>query len=148
MKSKEIAGLNILKLSTFFFLFRVGGHCDHIFALLYLLNHWTMLGITDIPADLTCTSIAQEWHKPRGDSITPEPIMKCTFVKSGVEGNRKRKLDPVSCKLYDARDSSLRIKGWERESVMGMCNFLSSEKKQAPFSYLLADQEFSELLSL
>ena len=38
----------------------------------------------------------------------------------------------------------IKLKGWERESVMAMCNFLLKEKKQSPFSYLLTDQEFTE----
>jgi len=47
---------------------RDGGHCDHIFAL-YLLNHWFLLGIRELhemQADQTCTSVPQQWHKPRG----------------------------------------------------------------------------------
>jgi len=33
------------------------------------------LGIKEIPANKTCTSVPQEWHKPTGDSIEPEPVM-------------------------------------------------------------------------
>ena len=55
-----------------------------MFGLLYLLNHWCMLGIKEIPANKTCTSVPQEWHKPRGDSIEPEPVMKCSFSKASL----------------------------------------------------------------
>ena len=40
-----------------------------------------MLGITEIPADQTCTSVPQQWHKPRGASIEPEPVMNVPLSK-------------------------------------------------------------------
>ncbi|XP_031566100.1 adhesion G protein-coupled receptor B1-like [Actinia tenebrosa] len=33
-----------------------GGHCNHLFGLLYTLNHWFMLNLNEIPADKTCTT--------------------------------------------------------------------------------------------
>ena len=36
-----------------------GGHCNHIFALLYQLNDYSCLNIKDIPIDVTCTSRPQ-----------------------------------------------------------------------------------------
>ena len=69
-----------------------------MFGLLYLLNHWCMLGIKEIPpANKTCTSVPQEWHKPRGDSIEPEPVVKCSFSKASSDKDGKRKLHPVTC---------------------------------------------------
>ena len=78
-----------------------------------------MLGIKEIPANKTCTSVPQEWHKPRGDSIEPEPVMKCSFSKASSGRDGKRKLHPVTCKLYDARGRDL--SGWKPKSVMEMC---------------------------
>ena len=109
--------------------------------MLYLFNHWSLLGLKEIPADLTCTSLPQAWNIPRGESITPEPVMKCTFVKPVSDKDRKRKLNPVSCKLYDARSSK---KKWNQESILKMCEDLKSEKYSPPFFYLLSDQEASE----
>ena len=57
-----------------------------------------MLGIKEIPpANKTCTSVPQEWHKPRGDSIEPEPVVKCSFSKASSDKDGKRKLHPVTC---------------------------------------------------
>ena len=95
-----------------------------------------MLGITEIPADQTCTSVPQQWHKPRGASIEPEPVMKCTFVKASSDQGGKRKLAPVTCKLYDARGKHLKLNGWKQQD-------LSNEEKHSPFSYLISDQECS-----
>lgn len=97
----------------------------------------------EIPADQTCTSVPQQWHKPRSANIDPEPVMKCTFVKASSDQGGKRKLAPVTCKLYDARGKHLKLNGWKQEDVMEMCHYLSTEEKHSPFSYLLSDQECS-----
>ena len=56
-----------------------------------------MLGrIKEIPANIFCTSIPQEWHKPRGDSIEPEPGMKCSSSKASSVKDGKHKLHPVN----------------------------------------------------
>ena len=122
---------------------RGGGHCNHVFALLYLLNHWCMLGIMEIPANHTCTSVPQQRYKPRGSTIEPEPVLKCAFVKASTDKGRKRKLPPVPCKLYNVRGKNLKLSGWKQHDVMEMCNYLSKEEKQSPFSYLLSDQDCS-----
>ena len=98
-------------------------------AFLYVLNHWCLLGRNDIPATMMCTSLPQEWHKPRGKKIEPEPVMNCTFVKSTYVKEGKRKSDPVCCKLYDARGKKLKSDGWSQQNIMDMCSFLSNEEK-------------------
>ena len=45
---------------------RAGEHCHHMFALLFLLSHWSLLNLKEIPADKTCTSLPQTWSVPRG----------------------------------------------------------------------------------
>ena len=102
-----------------------------------------MLEIKEIPANKTCTSVLQEWHKPRGDSIEPEPVMKCSFSKASSDKDGKRTLHPVTCKVYDARGKDLRLSGWKQKSVIEMCQYLSNEEKRSHFTYLLSDQECS-----
>ena len=70
-----------------------------------------MLGSKEIPANKTCTSVPQEWHKPRGDGIEPEPVMRRSFSKASSDKDGKQKLHPVTCKLYDARERDLRLSG-------------------------------------
>lgn len=88
-----------------------------------------MLRIREIPSDKTGTSVDQEWHKPRGDSIDPDPVMKCVLSKALSDKDGRRKLHPVTCKLYDARGRDLRLSGWKQRSVMQMSSFLSNEEK-------------------
>ena len=114
---------------------REGGHCTHIAGLLYTLNHWFLLGITEIPADKTCTSLPQMWHQPRDGCIVAEPIMK-----SADQTGTRKKL-PVTCKLYDARSKILKSEGWRRETVLRMCSEMNKREKKPPCSYLFADQE-------
>ena len=38
-----------------------GGHCNHVFALLFQFNDYSCLNMTDIPSDATCTSLPQSW---------------------------------------------------------------------------------------
>ena len=124
-----------------FTIIRDGGHCNHIAGLLYTLNHWFLLGITEIPADKTCTSLPQMWHQPRGGRIVAEPIMNCVFANSSADRAGTRKKLPVTCKLYDARSKILKSEGWRRETVLRMCSEMNKREKKPPCSYLLADQE-------
>ncbi|KAK3735994.1 hypothetical protein QZH41_018253 [Actinostola sp. cb2023] len=114
-----------------------GGHCNHMFALLYLLIHWAMLGVTDIAADKTCTSLPQQWHKPRTQTIEADPIMKCVFAQASKDKDGGRKRKPVHCKLYNAA-KKVRLSNNE---IMSTCASMSQEQKVPPFSYLLSDQE-------
>ena len=92
-----------------------------------------MLGIMEIPANQTCTSVPQQWHKPRGATIEPELVMKCVFLEASTDTGSKRKLPPVTCKPYDARSKNLKLSGWKQHDIMEMCNNLSKEEKK-PFS--------------
>ena len=48
-----------------------------------------------MPEQLSCTSLPQQWNKPRGSKIEPVPI-KDVVVARPVE---KRKRKPVLCQL-------------------------------------------------
>ena len=68
-----------------------------------------------MPADHTCTSVSQQWHKPRSANIDPEPVMKCTFVKASSDQGGKRKVHaPVTCKFDDAWGKHLKLNGWKQ----------------------------------
>ena len=83
---------------------RAGGHCHHMFALLYPLTHWSLLNLGEIPADKTCSSLPQAWSVPRGDRIEPEPVMKCSYAQAVTDQDGKRKkafskLQTIRCKV-------------------------------------------------
>ena len=113
------------------------------FCLVVLTTSLVPAGNRGNPSRQTCASVSQQWHEPRRPNIDPEPVMKCTFVKASSDQGGKRKLAPVTCKLYDARGKHLKLNGWKQQHVMEMCHYLSKEEKHYPFSYLLSDQECS-----
>ena len=117
-----------------------GGHCNHVFALLFQLNDYSCLNIKDIPSDATCTSLPQSWHIPRATSICPLPVMGTHYARSETDRNGERSRDPIRCKLYDARGPALRC-GLQRQHVIDQVVHLNQKETPPPFSYLLSDQE-------
>ena len=117
-----------------------GGHCNHVFALLFLLNNYSCLNIKDIPSDATCTSLPRSWHIPRAAAICPMPVMGTHYARAETDRNEERSRDPVRCKLYDARGPSLRC-GLQRQHVIDQVVHLKNKENPPPFSYLLSDQE-------
>ncbi|CAH3033748.1 unnamed protein product, partial [Pocillopora meandrina] len=87
---------------------RSGGHCNHMFALLFQLNDYSCLGMKDIPSDATCTNRPQSWHIPRATSISPMPVMGTHYARAATDRSGERNRDPVKCKLYEARGPGLR----------------------------------------
>ncbi|KAK6178656.1 hypothetical protein SNE40_011184 [Patella caerulea] len=117
-----------------------GGHCNHVFALLYQLNDFSSLGMKDIPLNnMSCTSQPQTWHIPRAKSICPLPVMGTHFARSTTDQN-ERKRDPVKSKLYDARGADSKC-GLKTEHIFSHAMDLKSKDPPPPFSYLLLDQE-------
>lgn len=51
------------------------GFCNHAVGLMYLVSHYYLTKTKSVPDDLVCTSLPQQWHKPRGKSISSEPLM-------------------------------------------------------------------------
>ena len=112
-----------------FTIIREGGHRHHITGLLYTLNHWFLLGITEYPVNKTCSSLPRMWHQPRGGRIVAEPIMNCVFANSSADRAGTRKRLSVTRKLYDARSKTLKSKGWRRETVLRMCSEMNKREK-------------------
>ncbi|XP_045214744.1 uncharacterized protein LOC123564895 [Mercenaria mercenaria] len=116
-----------------------GGVCNHIIALLYNVNHWSSKRMTEIPADMSCTEVSQIWHKPRGDKIEPEPVMKLTFAKAATD-RQLRKREPVKCYLYDGR--AKKSKGTlapSKEEVATIQEIVGARNSNIPIVYLTKD---------
>jgi hypothetical protein len=59
------------------------------------LADWLIEGLEDVPIQPACTTLPQQWDKPRGPKIQPEPVSTMVIAKPG-NANRKRKpLTPV-----------------------------------------------------
>lgn len=57
------------------------------------------MGLKEPPADLSSTSLPQQWGKPRGKKIQPVAVPKMVIVKP--KAGRKRK--PLTNTLIDNR---------------------------------------------
>ena len=123
-----------------------GGHCNHVFVLLFQLNDYSCLEIKDIPSDKSCTSRPQTWHIPRATSICPLPVMAIHYARAATDQDGARKRDPVKCKLYDARGPDAKA-GLSSCHVMDHVSQLKRQEKPPPFSYLLSDQEPTMLIN-
>ncbi|KAK0134418.1 hypothetical protein N1851_007030 [Merluccius polli] len=70
------------------------GYCSHVVGLVYALD----LAITKArdaePCTSSCTSLPQQWHKPRGNKIRAVPIS--TVVVAKATENRRRR--PIDCR--------------------------------------------------
>ncbi|XP_053400294.1 uncharacterized protein LOC128557216 [Mercenaria mercenaria] len=95
--------------------------------------------MTEIPADMSCTEVSQIWHKPRGDKIEPEPVMKLTFAKAATD-RQLRKREPVKCYLYDGR--AKKSKGTlapSKEEVATIQEIVGARNSNIPIVYLTKD---------
>ena len=46
-----------------------GGCCKHVVALMFQIIEYVQLQLEEIPDDLTCTQLLQQWHVPRNDEL-------------------------------------------------------------------------------
>ncbi|XP_076084541.1 uncharacterized protein LOC143055291 [Mytilus galloprovincialis] len=100
----------------------LSGCCSHIVGLIQGLVQWQMMGLTEPPAELFCTSLPQQWGKPRGKEIKAVPAPSMIIVKPKMD--RKRK--PLKNSLIDNRKIQV------KESDISYLNSL----KGYPISYL------------
>lgn len=83
-----------------FVLFSHDGSCSHVVAVLMALEQLKMGGYKEVPALLTCTSLPQQWDKPRGEKITAEPVSQMVLARPT---NVARKRKPVMASYVDNR---------------------------------------------
>lgn len=56
--------------------------CSYAAALVYTIQHYKRLGLNEVPAELPCTSLPQQWQRPRGSKIEPQPLFSKVFSKA------------------------------------------------------------------
>ena len=83
-----------------FVFFSVSGECAHVLAVIMTVTDWVLEGYKEVPAQPSCTSLPQQWDKPRGQKICPEPVSTMVIAKPG---NLKRKRKPLSAVFIDNR---------------------------------------------
>ncbi|XP_048777060.2 uncharacterized protein LOC125681149 [Ostrea edulis] len=105
--------------------YRESGQCAHVLAVIMNLEQWKISGFVEIPSMLSSTSLPQQWDKPRGDKIQPEPVSQM-IISNPSNLNRKRK--PIVASFVDTRKTEI--------SEMDM--EILKKFKQAPISYLVS----------
>ena len=83
---------------------RNGGFCQHVFALLLVLEKYCLKTTevsNELPGPQSCISVKQTWG-PRKRDVDPKPIMQTTVERA--KGETERKKMAIKCSLYEARD--------------------------------------------
>ena len=87
-------------LLVLFYFYRITGECAHVLGLFYTLRNWVLLGMKDVPSDAACTSLPQQWNKPRGVKIQAEAVANIVISKPG---KAKRTRMPITANMNDNR---------------------------------------------
>lgn len=87
--------LSYVDFNSIFVYFSLTGHCSHVIGLLKYLQGLKLHNISTLPDQLSCTSVPQQWHVPRGEKIEPVPLNHVVVAKPCE--TRKRK--PVLCQV-------------------------------------------------
>ena len=74
---------------------RLAGRCSHVIGLIKSLQGLKLHNFSHVPDQLSCTSLPQQWHIPRGDRIEPVPINHVVVARP--KETRKRK--PTLCQI-------------------------------------------------
>ena len=77
----------------------VAGQCNHVYALLYKVEHVVKMKATSFERKKTCTEKASEWQKSRTDGIRSDPVVMSHVVKPKF-GSEPSGIKPT---LYEAR---------------------------------------------
>ena len=122
-----------------------GGCCKHVVALMFQIIEYIQLELKEIPDDLTCTQLLQQWHVPRNDELN-EPILYEDVVferasyekdKSGKKRKNLKTCDSVinPAPQYSQNVTSKKIEGLVLElknvkKANYLCKLLESNKCQ------------------
>ncbi|KAJ8310184.1 LOW QUALITY PROTEIN: hypothetical protein KUTeg_012049, partial [Tegillarca granosa] len=82
----------------------ISGECAHLLSVVMTLQNWILEGYKEVPANPSCTSLPQQWDKPRGEKVKGEPVTQMVIVKP-INTNRKRK--PLVESFHDNRRKKL-----------------------------------------
>ena len=84
------------------------GFCNHILALMLKVCKFSLFNcqkVTDLNDEdenpsSACTSSLQQWHQPRVEGISPQPVMEVAVMKTHQDDQTT---EGIQCKLYEAR---------------------------------------------
>ena len=140
----------LAKINYLAFVYCAPGYCSHIVGLIYTLE---LIKAQQSPA-ISCTSLPQQRHKPRGSKIKDVPISSIVIAKARCE--RKRK--PIDCCYRGSRYDSYFIDNYmvsyNNRGVVHTIKLLRraatgfGKSVRASLHKMLKDISMSELVSL
>ena len=77
-----------------------GGCCKHVAALLYTLLDFANLDLKQIPADMTCTQVAQKWHVPSSANMTLTKAVKFCYLRKQKMARSGKGLLSVESRIF------------------------------------------------
>lgn len=92
--------------------------------------HYKNLGMAEVPSTLACTSMPQQWHKPRGSKISPEPLSAMVFSKHKQTPRKKRPIHSIIPKMRIPDIGAMEVKKLKTDSAA----------VGTPLSYLLQEE--------
>ena len=111
-----------------------GGRCKHIVALLFQIIEYKQLDMTEIPDQLTCTQLLQQWQVPRKvESDKPVLCENIAFKKAVCEKDVQGKKRKNSFREIEYDPCSEFAKTIEQNDIKKLANSLNSFD---PNSYL------------
>ena len=60
----------------------LGEACNHVAALLFYLEDASTKGLTELPAELSKTSLPMQWSQPPKKTVAPQPLCELAFAKA------------------------------------------------------------------
>ena len=87
---------------------------------------------------MACTSLPQEWHKPRGKEVRAEPVMKMVFWKSETDRVGRRKGEPVKLRLHQA----CRVPINDPSHVRAFGEELRARNDKCPMAWMTKDTNY------
>ena len=112
-----------------------GGCCKHVVAVLFQVIDYIQLELTEVPDDLTCTQILQQWHVPKTSEVS-EPILyeDMTFEKPSYERDVKgRKRTDAKSKADNYNPTPHFARNITQNDIK---NFTNNLKQQGKADYL------------
>ena len=68
--------------------------------LINTLMYYQQCGLQEVPAEQSVTSLPQQWHKPRGKKICPEPVSSMVLAKPKEARKRRPVLTDMTNLKY------------------------------------------------
>ena len=110
-----------------------GELCNHSRSIMTLLCHYRLDNLKEVPENVSVTSRIQQWHRPRGPNIHPQPVMNVQIKRPRLLTQSEDEMKELSCNLYEARSKNIRF--YKKDDVVKLQENLSNLNRTIPSAY-------------